>query len=139
MLNNTLNANEVKNRLGVEVELSRLSTSDRRTEFAMIGESPALPLRLSISHLETGKGIKQRRRSVVRFDKTVVSTVDSITPVTHSAYAVLDAPVGAVTHMQDAADVLAMLCSFLCTTGAGTTVLFDGTGNGSKALLEGGL
>jgi hypothetical protein len=83
--------------------------------------------------------MKQRRRSLVRFDKTVTSGVDSVTPITVSAYAVLDFPTGASTSAAEAANVIAELMSFLASLGASTTILYDGTGNGAKALLEGGL
>jgi len=139
MLSNTLNTNEIKNAAGTEVEFTRLATSDRQTEFAQISETPSAPHRLKISHLESGQGMKQRRRSVVRFDKTVISGVDSVTPITVSAYCVMDIPVGAMSAISEAANVLSELQSFLSTTGAGTTVLFDGSGNGAVALLTGGL
>jgi hypothetical protein len=139
MLSNTLNTNEIKNAAGTEVEFSRLSTSERTTEFAQVSETPSSPHRLSIRHQETGSGLKQRRRSVVRFDKVVISGVDSSTPITVSAYLVLDAPVGAMTAITEAANVVAEVLSFCATTGSGTTVLFDGTGNGAAALLNGGL
>lgn len=75
----------------------------------------------------------------MRFDKTVISPVDSQTAVTVSAYIVLDAPVGALTTNAEMANVIANVNSFTATTGAGTTVLFNGTGLGSTALLEGSL
>lgn len=139
MLNNTLNTNEVKDAAGVEVEFSRLSTSERMTEFAKISESPSYPYRLSIKHQENGVGLKRRRRSVVRVDKTTLSNVDNETPVTTSCYIVLDAPVGAITANTEMANVIANIMSFCATTGAATTVLFDCTGNGAGALLNGGL
>lgn len=139
MLSNTLNTNEIKNAAGTEQEFQRLSQADRETVFGLITESPALPHRLSIKHQESGSGLTKRRRSVVRFDKTVMSTVDTAVPVTVSAYQVLDAPIGALTASTEMANVLANLISFMATTGSGTTVLFDGTGNGSAALLNGGL
>jgi len=139
MLSNTLNTNEVKDSAGVEVEFTRIKSSDRDTEFAKISESPALPHRLKVSHQETGLGFKRRRRSVVRFDKTSMSTVDSVTPVTTSAYLVCDAPVGAITTTAELVHVIANLLSFVGTTGAATTVLFDGTGNGAKCLTTGEL
>jgi hypothetical protein len=139
MLSNTLNTNEVKDRSGTEVEFSRIDTNGRRTEFAKIGESPALPYRLSISHQETGSGIKKRRRSVVRVDKTTVSGVDDVTPITTSCYMVLDFPVGASESDDEAQDVIANILSFCASLGASTTILYDGTGNGAKSLLEGGL
>ena len=88
MLSNTLNTNEVKNAAGTEQEFGRISSSERQTVFALLTESPSAPHRLTVSHLESGSGLTKRRRSLVRFDKTVISSVDSVTPVTVSAYAV---------------------------------------------------
>jgi hypothetical protein len=139
MLSNTLNTNEIKNSAGAEVEFSRLSTNNRQTVFAQIAETPSAPHRLTIAHQETGSGMKQRRRSVVRFDKTVISGVDSVTPITVSAYAVLDFPVGASTSSAEAANVVAELMSFLASLGADTTILYNGSGNGAAALLNGSL
>ena len=139
MLSNTLVTNEIKNAAGTEVEFQRISTNNRQTEFAAVGESPSLPHRLKISHLESGAALKLRRRSVVRFDKTVISGVDSVTPVTVSAYLVMDIPVGAMSAITEATNVLAELLSFSASLGASTTILFDGTGNGAVALLGGGL
>jgi hypothetical protein len=139
MLSNTLNTNEIKNSAGTEVEFSRLSTSDRSTVFAQIAETPSLPHRLSIQHSETGSGIKKRRRSVVRFDKTTLSGVDAVTPITTSAYLVLDFPVGGAASAVEATHVMAELLSFCASLGASTTILYDGTGNGATALLQGGL
>lgn len=139
MLSNTLNTNEVKNALGAEVEFQRLSQSERSTEFAQISEPPSQPHRLKISHQESGSGFSRRRRSVVRFDKTVASTVDATKTCTVSAYIVLDAPVGALVASTEFGNVLAEVLSFSATTGAATTVLFDCTGNGAAALVSGGL
>lgn len=140
MLANTLNTNEIKDRAGVEVEFGRLSTGEgRKTVFSKVGETPNLPYRMSVSHQETGSGIDLVRRSLIRFDKTVASTVDSSKLVTASAYAVLVAPVGAMGAVTEFENVLANLMSFLATTGAGTTVLFDCTGNGAATLTSGQL
>lgn len=139
MLSNTLNTNEVKNSAGAEVEFNHLQANERTRVFSQIAESPSSPHRLSISHQETGVGIKRRRRSVVRIDKTSVSGVDATTLCTNSCYIVLDTPVGASTSMAEATNVIAELLSFCATTGAGTTVLFDGSGNGASVLISGGL
>lgn len=139
MLSNTLNTNEIKNSAGAEVEFTRLSVSDRQTVFAQISESPSAPHRLTISHQETGSGFKKRRRSLVRIDKTVISGVDTITPITVSAYCVLDIPVGAMTSDAEAANALAEVMSFIASLGVSTTILYDGTGNGGVALIKGGL
>jgi len=139
MLSNTLNTNEIKNSAGTEVEFQRISSGDRQTEFAQITEAPSAPHRLHVKHLESGKGVNLRRRSVVRFDKTVMSTVDATLPVVISAYAVLDSPVGALLANTEPANVVAELMSFLASLGATTTILYDGTGNGAATLLSGGL
>lgn len=139
MLSNSLNTNEIKNAAGTEVEFSRLSTADRSTVYAQINEQPNLPHRLMVSHQESGALLKRRRRSVVRFDKTVISGVDSATPVTISAYAVVDIPSGALTATTEVANTLAELMSFLASDGSGTTILYAGTGNGATTLINGSL
>lgn len=139
MLSNTLNTNEVKNAAGTEQEFTRLGTLGRRTEFALIGESPSLQHRLTIQHVESGSGLKKRRRSNVRVDKTTISGVDSVTPITTTFSVVLDYPIGASSSSAVAADVIANGLSFLASLGASTTILYDGTGNGAKALIEGSL
>lgn len=139
MLSTTLVTNEVKNAAGVEIEFERTGGEGRQSVYSARPINYALPNNLSVKHSEVGSGITRRRRSVVRFDKTVVSTVDNVTPVTVSVYAVADIPEGALLANTEAANVLAQLNSFLSTTGAATTVLFDGTGNGSQVLLNGTL
>jgi hypothetical protein len=53
-----------------------------------------------------------------------------------SAYKVVVIPKGELDDLDDVKDVSAMLDSFCSTTGAGTTVLFDGSGNGDSALIN---
>jgi len=139
MLSNTLVTNEIKNSAGTEVEFSRQESVGRKTVFAQVGEVPSLQHRLTISHQESGVGMKLRRRSMVRFDKTTLSGVDTVTPITTSAYIVLDHPIGASSSNAEAANVIAELLSFCASLGASTTILYDGTGNGAVTLLTGGL
>lgn len=139
MLSNTLNTNEIKNSAGTEVEFDHLSNNDRQRVFRAVAEAPSAPHRLTVSHLESGNGLTKRRRSLVRFDKTVISTVDSVTPVTISAYAVVDIPVGALLALTEPTHVVAELMSFVASLGASTTILYDGTGNGAASLLNGSL
>lgn len=139
MLSNTLVTNEVKNAAGTEVEFSRLSIGVRSTEFSAVSETPSKPNRLNIQHSESGTGINRRRRSVVRFDKTDTGQVDTETTMKASAYIVLDSPIGNQTSNALPTDVLAQLMSFVASLGATTTILYDGTGNGSTALLTGGI
>lgn len=139
MLSNTLNTNEIKNSAGTEVEFDHLSGNDRERIFAQKNENPSLMHRLSIKHQETGVGVKRVRRSVTRMDKTILSQVDSVTPVTISVYKVLVAPVGHLTALTEVAHVNAELSSFCSLTGADNTLRFDGTGNGDAALINGSL
>jgi len=139
MLPTTLNTNEVKDSAGSEIEFQRLSTEARNLVFAKIGESPAAPHRLTISHQEIGSGLRKRRRSRVGVELTHISSVDSVTPVVTKAYIVMDIPVGAVTSNTVPTSVLANLISFCASKGASTTILYDGTGYGSESLLAGTL
>jgi hypothetical protein len=137
MLSNNLNTNEVKNAAGVEVEFVHNEQVGRKRVFQQIAEAPSLPHRLTINHSETGAGLKRRRRSMNRFDKTVISTVDGATPVTVSAIMILDAPVGALETDAEMKNVLAELLSFNASLGATTTILYDCTGNGAVSLVQG--
>lgn len=135
----TLNTNEVKNAAGVEQEFTRLSTSERQLVFALVGEVPSAPHRLTVSHLESGSGLSQRRRSLVRIDKTIPGQVDTTKSVKMSAYCVVDLPVGQLTALTAATDLVANLVSNLASKGASTAILYDGTGYGAEALINGSL
>lgn len=139
MLTNTLNTNEIKNAAGTEVEFTRLSIGDRKTEFAMISETPALPNRLTIAHAESGSGISRRRRSVIRIDRTTAGEVDTTVNVKSSFYIVGDLPIGNLTASTAPKAALAQLMSFLASLGATTTILYDCTGNGADCLINGGI
>lgn len=139
MLSNTLVTNEVKNAAGTEEEFNRLFTVGRSTTFARVSEQPSYPHRITVSHAETGVGLNRRRRSVVRFDKTVAGQTDTTKLMTGSCYMVLDAPVGNMTSSAMITDIVANLMSFCASLGASTTILYDGTGNGAAALISGGL
>lgn len=144
MLPQTLNTNEVKDAAGVEVEFVRLEQDGRTVTFAKSGEAPDSPLRLSVKHQESGFGAAKRRRSVVRVDLTSqpgdggVSANASL-PARTSMYLVADLPVGVLADVTGPTDALAYLMSFVASTGATTTILYNGTGNGANALLTGGL
>lgn len=138
MLSSTLNTNEIKNSSAAEVEFTHRDQTGREREFQQIAEVPARPHRLRIGHQETGDGLKRRRRSRIRFDKTVISDVDNVTPVTVSSVFYIDAPVGALNATTEIANVIAQALSFVGTTD-GSTLLHNGTGNGAKCLIYGEL
>lgn len=137
MLSNNLNTNEIKDAAGAEQEFQHLEQPGRTRKFALIGMVPSLPHLLTLSHQETGSGIKLRRRSLVRFDLTELSGVDTITPITNSAYLVTDFAVGHLASLNGPKKILANLGSFTWSLGASTTILYDGTGNGSVVCLNG--
>jgi hypothetical protein len=74
---------------------------------------------------------------MVRFDKDIAGASGDSRAVT--AYVVLDSPIGDLAATTEVKNVLANLMSFLATTGAATTVLFDCTGNGAVVLVNGDL
>lgn len=139
MLSDTLVTNEVKDSSGAEVEFSKFSSSDRQKVYAKVGEAPASPYRLSVSHQEIGTGLKRRRRSAVKVDIQSTSGIDSVTQIHTVACAWLDHPVGASSSHAVAANALAHLISFLASSGANTTILYDCTGHGAAAVLNGTL
>jgi hypothetical protein len=137
MLSNTLVTNEVKNAAGTEVEFSRISTSERKTEFAATAETPQLPNRILISHQEIGAGVSKRRRSLLSTRKTVLGV--STNPVTCIVNLTIDIPVGDLSTLDAPKDALAQIMSLVASLGASTTILYDGTGNGAVCLLKGEL
>lgn len=135
-----LQTNEVKNAAGTEVEFLGTGPEGRTRTFIQLNENPSQPHRIKVQHQETGNGMKKVRRSNIRVDKTTISTVDSLTPVTHTVSITLSSPVGALVSMDEAKNVLAEVMQLLCTQGgAGTTVLLDCTGYGADALINGTL
>lgn len=135
-----LTTNEVKDASGTEVEFLRAgSPVGRELLFIKSGEQYNLKHRLTIGHVESGTGIRMRRRSRVGFFIDSVSGVDSVSIVRSFFYTVADIPVGALTATTVPLLGLANLNSFMATTGSATTVLFDGTGYGTAALKDGTL
>lgn len=137
MLSNTLNTNEVKNAAGTEVEFEHLDMVGRNREFKQITETPDLRHRLRISHTESGSGLTAKRSSRVGFYKDVAGKSGATVRI--EIYTVARIPTGELANWDEVKNVAAELNSFCATTGAGTTVLFDGSGNGTNCLINGGL
>lgn len=137
-ISDTLTTNEVRDSAGTEVEFLRKGGVGSEKIWAKSGEAYNLKHRITLSHQEIGSGIKMRRRSRIRVDKTTMSDVDVTLPITNSAYTVTDTPVGAMSSTTPAKDVLAELGSLIHTLGT-STHLYDGTGLGASALLNGTL
>jgi len=139
MLPTTLNTNEVKNAAGTEVEFSRRRTAESLVEFAASTEVPSKPHRITVSQSEISEGTARRRRTLVRIDKSFAGEVDSTAIVKGSAYVVADLPVGAMNTTTEFANILAELLSLCASQGASTTILYDGTGYGAAACINGTL
>jgi hypothetical protein len=141
MFPTNLTTNEVKDRAGTEREfMDRGDQAGRTREWGAVTEAPAYQERIKLQHREVGKqGPTLRRQSNITFRKVVVSQVDSVTPVEIRLSVTLDIPQGSLTDLNAVKDVVAWANSVLSTTGAGTTVLFDGTGYGAAALINGTL
>jgi hypothetical protein len=75
----------------------------------------------------------------VRFDLVTESDVDEQTPITTSAYLVIDIPTGLSNDYDTAKKALANLLSLCASTGASTTILYDCSGYGASALINGTL
>jgi hypothetical protein len=139
MLPANLTTNEIKNSAGTEVEFLRQSLLPRGVIFAKSGESPSLIQRLTVSHQESGSGIRLVRRSLARVDYSSLSQVDLVTPITDTVYCVTQTNVGHHTDYVVPTHAMAYLLSFMASLGASTTILYDGTGNGAAALINGSL
>lgn len=138
MLSTTLNTNEIKNAAGTEQEFGRRSGPDSNgVEYALLTETPNLPHRFTVKHTELGTGTDKRRRSVVRFAKSIAGQVDTTKPAEVLAYLVMDIPIGNMTAYTEAQNTLANLVSLVASTGASTTILYDCSGNGASALVNG--
>jgi hypothetical protein len=140
MLPDSLNTNQIRNSAGTEIEFEiHEGPVGRLRKWRQVAMIPYLGHYLTVSHQEVGSGLKLVRRSLVRFDKTVLSTVDNLTPVTISAYTVLVAPVGALATLAEPTTVLAELHSLNASVASATALTLDGTGNGSIALINGSM
>jgi len=136
----SLVTNEIKNDSAVEVEFERLGfTGDRGVIYKKLVDNPALPQRLILSHQEIGSGVDKRRRSLQRFEITLVGGIDATRNVKGTISTVIDLPVGNLTSDAMAKLLLAYQMSFQASFGASTTILYDCTGNGAAALVAGTL
>jgi hypothetical protein len=133
MFPTNLTTNEVKDVAGTEVEYLRLRNDP--LEFAKSGESPNLRDRITVKHSETGSGAGQVRRSVLDNTKEVVG--ESGVERQIRVYTVVVAPIGDLADYDDVKDVMAKHISVLASQGASTTILYDCTGHGAAALVNG--
>lgn len=133
-----LTTNEVKNRLGTEIEMIRINQTGRSVEFAYKDEAPNQPYRLSVNHSEFGTGTDKRRRSNVRVEFTPMGATTNL-PKKVTATMVVDIPIGDLSSFTPVQDAIAYLISFVASQGATTTILYDGSGYGADALIHGTL
>lgn len=138
-LPSALNTNEVKNSAGTEVEFSHLQTIGRTREFVKTNESPGYPHRIKFAHREVGSGTNRRRQSVMRLEQTIVGQIDLDSTAKMVCQVTVDLPIGNLTAYSEPKNLLANLMSLLASQGATTTILFDNTGYGAEALINGSL
>jgi len=132
-----LNSNEVKNAVGTEVEFLRFDNGQpRKTIFHKSGEAPNLRHILEVAHIESGAGVRRRRRSKFGF-KVEHLLADGVTPGSTLGYYILDSPVGAIADFTYPTLVCAYSMSFFASLGASTTILYDGSGNGADSVIKG--
>lgn len=138
MIPDTLNTNEIKNAAGAEVEFQLLEQLPGRGKvFHKVGEAPNLLDRLSVRHQELSSGVNQRRRSALQTTLEVagVSGVERKIVFTTTA----DIPIGDIADFTEVKNAAARHMSFLASRGATTTILYDCTGYGAEALVNGSL
>lgn len=131
----TLNTNEIKNSAGTEVEFTRKSSQGTTVEYAQITEAPNREHRFKIQHQELGTGIEERRRSNLKFRKEVTGASGTVREISWSLTG--DLPVGDLADYTEPKNLLAEMMSFCASLGASTTILYDCTGNGADALVNG--
>jgi hypothetical protein len=143
MLPTNLNTNEVKNASGTEVEFNRYTNGPGPlVVYKSTAEGPSTTHRITFSHKEIGDGAVKRRRSVVRVDKVIDIDSDAgngVQPAKISAYMVVDLPVGLMADFSQATEVVANLISLVASKGTSTTILYDCSGYGADALINGSL
>lgn len=137
MLPTNLTTNEVKNSAGTEVEFLRAKTGPGAyVEFAQSGELPNLKRRVSVQHREVGSGFQARRQSNVQVRYTELGS-DGVTPVTSVFNCNGDIPIGALAAFTGPKNGLAHLMSLVASQGGSTTILYDCTGYGADAIING--
>lgn len=141
MLPAALTTNEVKNASGTEVEFEFKKEEGSERIYALKGENPSSPQRIHFRYQETGKEgtVGRRRRSNLHITVQKPSEVDGVTPCVGKFDGTLDVPIGHMTTNDLAKLLIAYANSLLATNGAGTSVLFDGTGTAAAALINGTL
>jgi hypothetical protein len=138
MLPTTLNTNEVKNSAGTEVEFQHIGYGPgRQSEYKAILETPAAKHRISVRHTEIGSGVELRRRSNIQVLKTVAGASGIYRQVIFNQS--VDIPVGDLAVYDEVKNVIAEGMSLLASQGASTTILYDCSGYGADALVNGSI
>lgn len=139
-----LNTNEAKIAAGTEVEFLRfgsLPSNPRSLEFAFSSEAPGRPFRLQFAHMELGEGRKRLRRSMFRTQMVFDSTnlIDNTIVTACRVTTVFEVPIGNLSGLGHVKDVGAVHGSVLMSRGVDSTILFNCTGVGMEALVNGSL
>lgn len=144
MLPTNLNTNEVKNAAGTELEFYRrgpLPSNPMSLEFAWVSEVPGRPFRMHFAHQEQGDSRNKVRRSLHKTIHWLDSSqlIDATIPSFCMVTTVFQIPIGNLTTLTTIKDVGACHGSSLMSRGADSTILFNCTGVGMEALVNGSL
>lgn len=130
-----LNTNEVKNAAGTEVEFTRSGGQGMTVEYTQINAPPNRDHLIRLANQVLGTGEEERRRSNLKITKEVTGVSGKVRTIIWSL--TMDIPIGDIADYTEPKNVMAEGLSFCATTGAATTVLFDCTGYGADAIVNG--
>jgi hypothetical protein len=136
-LETNLTDSEVLDSSSAELEFNHVRTEGAKRFLTVAGGNPSLPYDLTFGHQVIGAGINKRRRSMVRFDRSLIGEVDSDVVVVGSMYTVADIPIGNLDSYTEMISLLANLASILATAKGGATLAIDGTSPGADVLING--
>jgi hypothetical protein len=134
-----LTTNEVKNASGTEVEFLHFDAPPRGKIYHNAAVAPSEPQRIRFSHEESGISLKNKRRSLMETSIGVTGNDALGTPGKIVIRTVAEIPLGLLADFNDVAKAMAYHVSLLASQGASTTILYDGTGYGAAALINGTL
>jgi hypothetical protein len=139
MLPESLNTNQVKNAAGTEVEFIHKAYANDGSKriYASTAEVYNLWHRLHVAHQDLGTGVDKRRRSMNQVLLEILGASGVKRKIVGTLS--LDIPVGDLANQDGTKLVMANLLSFNASLGASTTILYDCTGSGAVAILDGSL
>lgn len=140
MLPDNLDTNQVRNRLGAEVEfVYQDGAGGQFRVYKRKNGAPNLIETITVQHRTVGKGTERVRQSNISIVKEVVSDTDPTKRAIIRQSKSFWVPEGHLADLDDVKDVDAYMNTFCAQTSAGTSgvLVMDGTGLGAEALING--